>query len=123
MGRLMRLAQSTDPEGVVEALSMSVAELGGSDVVLYLVDYEHQHLVPYPDVLPGCPRRFLLRVAVSEVLLVCNVRKGRLLDDMPCFSVSRLVTTFYTFISSSGLRRAGTRRPWPLRYSDLSCSA
>jgi hypothetical protein len=34
-----------------------------------------------------------------------------------------LVTGFYTFIPSSGLRRAGTRRPWPLRYSDLSCSA
>jgi hypothetical protein len=30
---------------------------------------------------------------------------------------------FTAFIPSSGLRRAGTRRPWPLRYSDLSCSA
>src|SRR3954463_11373896 len=29
----------------------------------------------------------------------------------------------YVFMPSSGLRRAGTRRPWPLRYSDLSCSA
>jgi hypothetical protein len=31
------------------------------------------------DVLPGCPRRILLWVAIPEVLLVCNVRKGKLM--------------------------------------------
>jgi serine phosphatase RsbU (regulator of sigma subunit) len=52
VGRLLRLAQAADPQQVVETLSMTVAELGGSDVVLYLVDYEHTRLKPHPDVLP-----------------------------------------------------------------------
>jgi phosphoserine phosphatase RsbU/P len=52
VGRLLRLAQVADPQKVVETLSMTVAELGGSDVVLYLVDYDHSRLKPHPDVLP-----------------------------------------------------------------------
>ena len=52
MGRLLRLAQAADPQRVVETLSMAVAELGGSDVVLFLVDYDHSQLRPHPDVLP-----------------------------------------------------------------------
>jgi serine phosphatase RsbU (regulator of sigma subunit) len=52
VGRLLRLAQVADPQQVVETLSMTVAEIGGSDVVLYLVDYEHTRLEPHPDVLP-----------------------------------------------------------------------
>ncbi len=52
MGRLLRLAQAADPQRVVETLSMTVAELGGSDVVLFLVDYDHSQLRPHPDVLP-----------------------------------------------------------------------
>jgi serine phosphatase RsbU (regulator of sigma subunit) len=51
-GRLLRLAQVADPQQVVETLSMTVAELGGSDVVLYLVDYDQTRLKPHPDVLP-----------------------------------------------------------------------
>jgi serine phosphatase RsbU (regulator of sigma subunit) len=51
-GRLLRLAQAADPQQVVETLSMTVAELGGDDVVLYLVDYDHSRLKPHPDVLP-----------------------------------------------------------------------
>jgi hypothetical protein len=35
--------------------------------------------VPGAGLPPGCPGRFPLKVAVLEVLLVCNVRKGRLL--------------------------------------------
>jgi hypothetical protein len=31
--------------------------------------------VPGAGLPPGCPGRFLLKVAVPEVLLVCNVRK------------------------------------------------
>ncbi len=52
VGRLLRLAQVADPQQVVETLSMTVAELGGSDVVLYLVDYDQTRLKPHPDVLP-----------------------------------------------------------------------
>ena len=52
VGRLLRLAQAADPQQVVETLSMTVAELGGSDVVLFLVDYDHSRLTPHPDVLP-----------------------------------------------------------------------
>ena len=52
VGRLLRLAQVADPQQVVETLSMTVAELGGSDVVLFLVDYDQSRLKPHPDVLP-----------------------------------------------------------------------
>ena len=52
VGRLLRLAQAADPQQVVETLSLTVAELGGSDVVLFLVDYDHSRLKPHPDVLP-----------------------------------------------------------------------
>lgn len=52
VGRLLRLAQAADPQQVVETLSMTVAELGGFDVVLFLVDYDHSRLMPHPDVLP-----------------------------------------------------------------------
>ncbi len=52
VGRLLRLAQFADPQQVVETLSMTVAELGGTDVVLFLVDYDQSRLKPHPDVLP-----------------------------------------------------------------------
>ncbi len=52
VGRLLRLAQAADPQQVVETLSLTVAELGGSDVVLFLIDYDHSRLKPHPDVLP-----------------------------------------------------------------------
>jgi len=52
IGRLLRAAQTADPGDLVDTLSMAVAELGGSDVVLFLIDYEHGTLVPHPDTLP-----------------------------------------------------------------------
>jgi serine phosphatase RsbU (regulator of sigma subunit) len=52
VGRLLRVAQVADPQQVVETLSMSVAELGGADVVLFLMDYDHTRLTPHPDVAP-----------------------------------------------------------------------
>jgi serine phosphatase RsbU (regulator of sigma subunit) len=52
VGRLLRLAQAADPQQVVETLSLTVAELGGSDVVMFLIDYDHSRLKPHPDVLP-----------------------------------------------------------------------
>jgi serine phosphatase RsbU (regulator of sigma subunit) len=51
VGRLLRLAQAADPQQVVETLSMTVAEIGGADVVLFLVDYDQSRLKPHPDVL------------------------------------------------------------------------
>ena len=52
VGRLLRLAQAADPQQVVETLALTVAELGGSDVVLFLTDYDHSQLTPHPDVRP-----------------------------------------------------------------------
>ena len=52
IGRLLRAAQTSDPEALVDTLSLAVSELGGDDLVLYLIDYEYTHLVPHPDVLP-----------------------------------------------------------------------
>ena len=52
IGRLLRAAQTADPEALVDTLSLAVAELGGTDVVLYLIDYEYTTLVPHPDRLP-----------------------------------------------------------------------
>ena len=52
IGRLLRAAQTADPEELVDTLSLAVAELGGTDVVLYLIDYEYATLVPHPDRLP-----------------------------------------------------------------------
>jgi hypothetical protein len=53
IGRLLRAAQTADPESLVDTLSLAVAELGGGDVVLYLVDYEYDALVPTPQTLPN----------------------------------------------------------------------
>jgi serine phosphatase RsbU (regulator of sigma subunit) len=52
IGRLLRASQSADPDNIVATLSLAVAGLGGTDVVLYLVDYAHAMLMPHPDVLP-----------------------------------------------------------------------
>lgn len=52
IGRLLRVAQTASPESLVDTLSLAVAELGGDDLVLYLIDYEFTHLVPHPDLLP-----------------------------------------------------------------------
>ncbi|RJK95925.1 PP2C family protein-serine/threonine phosphatase [Vallicoccus soli] len=52
IGRLLRAAQTADPEALVDTLSLAVAELGGSDVLIYLIDYEHATLIPHPDELP-----------------------------------------------------------------------
>jgi serine phosphatase RsbU (regulator of sigma subunit) len=48
IGRLLRLAQVTSPQDIVEALALSVAEIDGTDVVLYLLDYDQAHLRLYP---------------------------------------------------------------------------
>ena len=45
----MRTAQSADPADVVAVLTVAARDLGGSDVVAYLVDLEQQVLEPLPD--------------------------------------------------------------------------
>jgi hypothetical protein len=69
VGRLLRLAQFADPQQVVETLSMTVAELGGTDVVLFLIDYDHSQLKPHPNVLPHGQR--------AEVVSIDGSMAGR----------------------------------------------
>jgi serine phosphatase RsbU (regulator of sigma subunit) len=52
IGRLLRVSQSADPDALAETLSLAIAGIGGTDLVLYLVDYEHVALMPHPDRLP-----------------------------------------------------------------------
>ncbi|MEP7178504.1 MAG: PP2C family protein-serine/threonine phosphatase [Pseudonocardiales bacterium] len=52
IGQLLRASQSADPDALVETIALALAGLGGTDVVLYLVDYAHAMLMPHPDVLP-----------------------------------------------------------------------
>ncbi len=65
VGRLLRLAHVADPQQVVETLSMSVAEIGGANVVLYLVDYDQTRLQPHPEVLPDGERLNVLSLEGS----------------------------------------------------------
>lgn len=52
IARLLRAQQDADPDALVETLLSAVSALGGSDLLLYLVDYGHTTLLPHPDVLP-----------------------------------------------------------------------
>ncbi|MFN2518204.1 MAG: PP2C family protein-serine/threonine phosphatase [Jatrophihabitantaceae bacterium] len=49
---MLRASQTAPPDELVDTLATAVAGLGGSDVVLYLVDYAHVALMPHPDELP-----------------------------------------------------------------------
>ena len=49
---MLRTQQVAEPDALTETLSAAVAEIGGHDVVLYLIDYEHVALMPHPDALP-----------------------------------------------------------------------
>ncbi len=46
---VLRAAQSADPASVVDLLSGAAREIGASDVVVYLVDFEQRVLEPLPD--------------------------------------------------------------------------
>ena len=52
IGRLLIAQQSAEPDAIVETLMTATAPLGATDLVLYLIDYEHTTLMPHPDVLP-----------------------------------------------------------------------
>jgi hypothetical protein len=49
LGRLTRAMRRADPADVADLMASAVAELGGSDAVVYLVDFEQQVLEPLPD--------------------------------------------------------------------------
>jgi hypothetical protein len=51
VARMLRAHQSAAPDGFVETIAYAVAETGGRDVVLFLIDYAHVELTPHPDVL------------------------------------------------------------------------
>jgi hypothetical protein len=46
---VLRAAQTADPAAVVDLLATAVREFGGTDVVLYLVDFDQLVLEPLPD--------------------------------------------------------------------------
>jgi serine phosphatase RsbU (regulator of sigma subunit) len=46
---LLRSVRRADPSDVADAMSSAAARLEGSDLVLYVVDFEHQVLEPLPD--------------------------------------------------------------------------
>jgi serine phosphatase RsbU (regulator of sigma subunit) len=48
-GGLIRAMRQADPGDVADMMSSASAELGGSDLVVYLVDFEQQVLEPLPD--------------------------------------------------------------------------
>jgi hypothetical protein len=52
IGRLLALQQSAEPDAIVSSLMTATEPLGATDLVLYLIDYEHMLLMPHPDVLP-----------------------------------------------------------------------
>lgn len=49
--RLLLAHQTAEPDGFVDTLATAVAEIGGRDVVLLLIDYGHVVLTPHPDLL------------------------------------------------------------------------
>lgn len=51
IGRLLLAYQTAPPDAIVETLMSATAPLGATDLVLYLIDYEHTALMPHPDVL------------------------------------------------------------------------
>jgi phosphoserine phosphatase RsbU/P len=52
IGRLLRINQTAAPDALVETLTLAAAAIGGTDLVLFLMDYEHVALMPHPDRLP-----------------------------------------------------------------------
>lgn len=48
IGRLLQVHQSTEPAALVTSLATAAAAIDGADVELFLIDYEHTMLMPYP---------------------------------------------------------------------------
>ncbi len=49
IGRLLVAQQSGDPDTIVASLTTASETVDGTDLTLYLIDYEHTLLMPYPD--------------------------------------------------------------------------
>ena len=79
MARLLREAQQNSPEDVVANLIVGARELGGANLVLYLVDYEQQVLQPTPNHLEDG--------TTIEPASVLGTMAGR------CFSTQTLLET------------------------------
>jgi serine phosphatase RsbU (regulator of sigma subunit) len=81
LARLLRAQQDAEPDALAETLTAAVAAIGGHDVVVYLIDYEHAMLVPHPDVLPHGDH--------PEVATVEGSMAGRAFTSASCQSVER----------------------------------
>jgi serine phosphatase RsbU (regulator of sigma subunit) len=49
LAEVLRAAQTADPAAVVDHLAAAVRDFGGTDVVIYLVDFDQVFLEPLPD--------------------------------------------------------------------------
>lgn len=81
LARLLRAQQDTEPDALAETLTAAVAAIGGHDVVVYLIDYEHAMLVPHPDVLPHGQR--------PELASVEGTMAGRAFTSAACQATQR----------------------------------
>ena len=81
LARLLRAQQEAEPDALAETLTAAVAAIGGHDVVVYLIDYEHTTLVPHPDVLPHGQR--------PEVASVEGTMAGRAFTSAACQAAQR----------------------------------
>ncbi len=53
IGRLLRAQQAAEPDRLVQTLAEAVEGMGGSDLALYLIDYEQSLLIPHGAGPPG----------------------------------------------------------------------
>jgi hypothetical protein len=81
LARLLHAQQHTEPDALAETLTTAVASIGGCDVVVYLIDYEHAALLPHPDVLPHGQR--------PEVASIDGTMAGRAFTTSTCQAARR----------------------------------
>lgn len=81
LGRLLRGQQDGEPDALAEIVIAAVAAIGGHDVVVYLIDYEHATLLPHPDLLPHGER--------PEVASVEGTMAGRAFTSAACQAAQR----------------------------------
>jgi serine phosphatase RsbU (regulator of sigma subunit) len=81
LARLLRAQQHGEPDALAETVMTAVAAVGGHDIVVYLIDYEHATLLPHPDVLPHGER--------PEVASVEGTMAGRAYTSAACQAAQR----------------------------------
>jgi serine phosphatase RsbU (regulator of sigma subunit) len=81
IGRLLLAQEHAAPDAIVETLMAATAPLRATDLVLYLIDYEHTVLMPHPDVLPHGQR--------PEVATVDGSMAGRAFQTATVLAVQR----------------------------------